>query len=219
MAQQDITIGVANQGDGDTLFAAFTKVQANFSELYTDDAGDVNSITATAPIARNSATGAVTLSLNDLGVTSGKLAANSVITDKITDLNVTTAKLANDGVTHAKLENRYTASGSITTYTGAVTVNWSAATNFVMGSSLTGAIEFDFTDFKTGQVLTIHNLTGSQTITLDSNATTSETFNKLGAKDYDGSATNALMIECISDSANAVFNYSVLTYVSDTTPS
>lgn len=199
MAQQDITIGVANQGDGDTLFAAFTKVQANFSELYTDDAGDVNSITATAPIARNSATGAVTISLNDLGVT--------------------TAKLANDGVTHAKLENRYTASGSITTYTGAVTVNWSAATNFVMGSSLTGAIEFDFTDFKTGQVLTIHNLTGSQTITLDSNATTSETFNKLGAKDYDGSATNALMIECISDSANAVFNYSVLTYVSDTTPS
>ena len=69
MAQQDITIGVANAGDGDTLFAAFTKVQANFSELYTDDAGDVNSITATAPIARNSATGAVTISLADLGVT------------------------------------------------------------------------------------------------------------------------------------------------------
>ena len=199
MAQENIDIGVANAGNGDTLFDAFTKVQNNFTDLYSDDAGDVGSITATAPIVRDSATGAVTISLADLGVT--------------------TAKLANDGVTHAKLENRYTASGSITTYTGAVTVNWSAATNFVMGSSLTGAIEFDFTDFKTGQVLTIHNLTGSQTITLDSNATTSETFNKLGAKDYDGSATNALMIECISDSANAVFNYSVLTYVSDTTPS
>jgi len=127
--------------------------------------------------------------------------------------------IANDSVEHVMLENRYTASGSITTYTGAVTVDWSLATNFVMGSSLTGAIEFDFTNFKTGQVLTIHNLIGTQTITLDSNAATSETFNKLGGNDYDGSVTNALMIECISDSANAVFNYSVLTYASDTTPS
>ena len=189
-AKQVINIGTtANDGTGSTLRDAFDICNDNFTELYSDDAGDVGSITATAPIARDSATGAVTISLLD------------------------------DGVTHAKLENRYTASGSITTYTGAVTVDWSAATNFVMGSSLTGAIEFDFTNFKTGQVLTIHNLTGSQTITLDSNAATSETFNKLGGNDYDGSATNALMIECISDSANAVFNYSVLTYVSDTTPS
>ena len=190
MAKQTINIGTtANDGTGSTLRDAFDICNDNFTELYSDDAGDVGSITATAPIARDQATGAVTISLLD------------------------------DGVTHAKLENRYTASGSITTYTGAVTVDWSAATNFVMGSSLTGAIEFDFTNFKTGQVLTIHNLTGAQTITLDSNAATSETFNKLGGNDYDGSATNALMIECISDSANAVFNYSVLTYVSDTTPS
>ena len=189
-AKQVINIGTtANDGTGSTLRDAFDICNDNFTELYTDDDGDVGSITATAQIARDSATGAVTISLLD------------------------------DGVTHAKLENRYTASGSITTYTGAVTVDWSAATNFVMGSSLSGAIEFDFTNFKTGQVLTIHNLTGSQTITLDSNAATSETFNKLGGNDYDGSATNALMIECISDSANAVFNYSVLTYVSDTTPS
>tara|TARA_B100001063_G_C16746558_1_gene547875 strand:+ start:1203 stop:1829 length:627 start_codon:yes stop_codon:yes gene_type:complete len=208
MAQENITIGAANAGGGDSLFAAFTKVQNNFTDLYNDDAGDVGSITATAPIERDSATGAVTISLANLGVTSGKLAADSVITTKI----------LNDNVTHDKLEPRYTTSGSITTYTGAVTVNWALATNFVMGSSLTGAIEFDFTNFKTGQVLTIHNLTGAQTITLDSNAATSETFNKLGENDYDGSTTNALMIECISDSANAVFNYSILTYASDTTP-
>ena len=74
MAQQDITIGAANAGDGDTLFAAFTKVQANFTELYTDDAGDVNSITATAPIERDSATGAVTISLADNGVSLAKMA-------------------------------------------------------------------------------------------------------------------------------------------------
>jgi hypothetical protein len=189
MAKQTIGIGTtANDGTGDTLRVAFDKINDNFTELYTDDAGDVGSITATAPIARDSATGDVTISLND------------------------------NGVTHAKLENRYTASGSITTYTGAVSVDWSAATNFVMGSSLTGAIEFDFTNFKTGQVLTIHNLTGSQTITLDSDAATSETFNKVGGNDYDGSATNVLIVECIDDDATAVFNYSILTYTSDTTP-
>ena len=133
-------------------------------------------------------------------------------------VNADDVQIANDGVDHTQLANRYTASGSITTYTGAVTVDWSAATNYVMGSGLTGAIEFDFTNFKTGQVLTIHNLTGSQTITLDSNAGTSEAFNKLGGNDYDGSATNALMIECIDDDATAVFNYSILTYTADTTP-
>ena len=126
--------------------------------------------------------------------------------------------LTDNTVNNNHLEARYTATGSITTYTGAVSVDWSSATNFVMGSSLTGAIEFDFTNYKTGQVLTIHNLTGSQTITLDSDAATSETFNKIGGNDYDGSSTNVLMIECIDDDATAVFNYSILTYTSDTTP-
>lgn len=131
---------------------------------------------------------------------------------------VTNARMADDAIDHDELAARYTASGSITTYTGAVSVDWSAATNYIMGSSLTGAIEFDFTGFKTGQVLTIHNLTGSQTITLDSDAATSETFNKVGANDYDGASTNVLIVECIDDDATAVFNYSILTYTSDTTP-
>lgn len=287
MAKQTINIGTtANDGTGDQLRAAFDKVNDNFTELYDDEtSGEVNSITATAPIARDSATGAVTISLNDAGVTLAKIqnvAANSVLVrdanssgvltekalattqiligdgtgmtaaalsgdvtmantgavtiandaveqamiaddavgaDQLASSAVVTASITDDNVTFDKLEARYTASGSITTYTGAVTVDWSAATNFVMGSSLTGAIEFDFTNFKIGQVLTIHNLTGSQTITLDSNAATSEVFNKLGGNDYDGSTTNALMIECISDDATAVFNYSVLTYASDATPS
>jgi len=33
MAQQPIVIGAADAGGGDTLFAAFTKVQANFDEM------------------------------------------------------------------------------------------------------------------------------------------------------------------------------------------
>ena len=57
MAKQTIGIGTtANDGTGDTLRVAFDKINDNFDELYTDDAGDVGSITATAPIARDSAT-------------------------------------------------------------------------------------------------------------------------------------------------------------------
>ena len=141
-----------------------------------------------------------------------------VTSARIADNAITNALMSDDAIDHAELAARYTTKGSITTYTGAVSVDWATATNFVMGSSLTGAIEFDFTNFKTGQVLTIHNLTGSQTITLDSDAATSETFNKVGGNDYDGSSTNVLIVECIDDDATAVFNYSILTYTSDTTP-
>ena len=61
MAQQNINIGAANQGSGDTLFDAFTKVQANFTELYIDDAGDVNSVNAGTGISVDQTTGAVTV--------------------------------------------------------------------------------------------------------------------------------------------------------------
>ena len=75
MAKQVIGTGSSpNDGTGDTIRDAFVKVNANFDELYTDDAGDVNSITATAPIERDSATGAVTISLADNGVTLAKMA-------------------------------------------------------------------------------------------------------------------------------------------------
>ena len=65
MAQQDINIGVANAGNGDTLFDAFTKVQSNFTELYSDDAGDVGSIIAGSGIAVDQATGDVTVSVDE----------------------------------------------------------------------------------------------------------------------------------------------------------
>ena len=36
MAQQNINIGVQDAKTGDSLFTAFTKTEANFTELYTD---------------------------------------------------------------------------------------------------------------------------------------------------------------------------------------
>lgn len=74
MAKQVINIGTtANDGTGDPIRDAFDKCNDNFTELYTDDAGDVGSITATAPIERDSATGAVTISLADNGIDATKL--------------------------------------------------------------------------------------------------------------------------------------------------
>ena len=228
MAKQVINIGTtANDGTGDPIRDAFDKVNDNFTELYTDDAGDVGSIVAGTGISVNQATGDVTVTNSSpnathtgdvTGATALTIGNNKVITAKILDANVTTAKIADDGVTFAKLENRYTASVTITSTSGATSVDWSTATVFKMQSACTGAKEFDFTNFKLGQVITIHNLTGGYALTLDSDAGTSEAFNKLGEKDYDGSKTNALMVECIDDSANAIFNYSILTYVSDPTP-
>ena len=126
MARIPIEIGVANAGDGNTLFDAFTAVEANFIDLYNDDTGDVRGVLGTAPIAATVASNVATVSLNDLGVTSGKLAANSVITDKITDLNVTTAKLADDSVTYDKLGNEFTTAQAVGNVSGTVTLDFSA---------------------------------------------------------------------------------------------
>ena len=126
--------------------------------------------------------------------------------------------IANDSVEHVMLENRYTAVGTISNTSGATSVDWSAAAVYKMNSALTGGIEFDFTGFKAGQVLTIYNISGSQTITLDSDASNSESFLKVGGVDYDGSATSILQVECLADGADAVFAYSVAQYASDTTP-
>jgi len=153
----------------------------------------------------------------DSNVTTGKLATDSVTTVKVLDANITTAKLAADSITFDKLAPRYTAVQSVASTSGATSIDWSTATVFVMASSLTAAIEFDFTGFKSGQVIEIYNLTGAQTITLDSDAATSEAFYKVGGIDYDGTAVNILQITCLDDSANAKFAYVVQAYVSDAT--
>ena len=62
MAIDLINVGTANQGDGDPLRDAFVKANSMFTELYSDDAGDVGSVyAATAPIEVDAATGDVTV--------------------------------------------------------------------------------------------------------------------------------------------------------------
>ena len=205
---------------------AITKVTAN---VLADNAVSASSIAdgaiATAKIADDAITTAKILDDNvttakilDDNVTTAKILDDNVTTAKILDANITTAKLADDNVTFDKLENRYTAKSTTSSTSGAISIDWSAATNFEFTASLTGATTISFTNFKQGQVIGIYGLTGSQTITLDSDAATSETFNKVGGVDYDGTETNYLQVVCVDDSADAVFNYSVATYTSSTTP-
>ena len=62
MAQQTINIGTtANDGTGDPLRTAFDKANQNFTELYSDDQGDVNSVNAGTGISVDQTTGAVTV--------------------------------------------------------------------------------------------------------------------------------------------------------------
>jgi hypothetical protein len=62
MAKQTINVGsTANDGTGDKLRDAFVKVNANFTELYSDDVGDVDSVNAGTGISVNQTTGAVTV--------------------------------------------------------------------------------------------------------------------------------------------------------------
>ena len=229
MAKQVINIGTtANDNTGDPIRDAFDKVNDNFTELYTDDAGDVNSITATAPIARDSATGAVTISLTDGGISTQKIADDAVTADKLansinTAITDNTAKvtnathtgevtgsaaltIANDAVTFAKLENRYTALSALGSGT-AFALNFSTATTFTATAS--GAATLTFSNAVQGQVIDLI-ITGNHALTF---AETGATFNKVGSTSYAGGSTNLIQIICTDDSSGAkIYHYSIATY-------
>lgn len=123
-------------------------------------------------------------------------------------------------VTHSVLEDRYTASTDISTYTGTVSFDCSSSSVFEMqGPLTTGTFIIDLTGYKKGQIITIYGLRGAQRVDLDAQGTSTNTFNKIGGTDYDdtGDSTyNILQIECVDDSStDPIFFYSLATYESD----
>ena len=196
MAKQVINIGTtANDGTGDPIRDAFDKVNDNFTELYTDDAGDVNSIIGGASISVNQATGDVTVT-ND--------APNATHTGEVTGSAALT--IANDAVTFAKLENRYTALSALGSGT-AFALNFSAATTFTATAS--GAATLTFSNAVQGQVIDLI-ITGNHALTF---AETGATFNKVGSTSYAGGSTNLIQIICTDDSTGAkIYHYSIATY-------
>lgn len=125
--------------------------------------------------------------------------------------------IENDSVTHDKLEDRYTATASISTLTGVVSFDCSNASVFKLSGDLTGAYTIDLTGYKKGQMITVYPLK-AQSVTLDAQGTSTNTFNKLAESDYDNTTSSILQIECVDDSAtDPVFFYSVATFASDST--
>ena len=128
MAREIINVGTnANDSTGDPLRTAFQKLNNMTAELYTDDASDVNSIVATAPIARNNATGIVTISLNDAGI----------VTDKIADDAVTADKLANS--INSEIAANTAKTGITSGQASAITANTSKVTNATHTGEVTGS--------------------------------------------------------------------------------
>jgi hypothetical protein len=130
---------------------------------------------------------------------------------------VTTARIADNNITHDTLENRYTAQAAISTLTGTVSFDCSTASNFKLSGDLTGAYTIDLSNYKKGQVISIWPLK-AQSVTLDAQGSSSNTFYKIGGVDYDNTTSSILQIECVDDSSTApVFFYTIATYESDST--
>ena len=198
MAKQTINIGTtANDGTGDQLRAAFDKVNDNFTELYTDDAGDVGSITATAPIARDQATGAVTISLNDAGVTFAKMqnvAANSLLVRNANSSGVLTEKALTDtqiligdgtGMTSAAL------SGDVTmANTGAVTIANDAVEQAMIADDAVGADQLASNAVVTASI-TDNNVTHDK---LENRYTAKATSTATGSQDLDASTATTFLL-------------------------
>ena len=198
MAKSTVGLGTANQGDGDPIRNAFSKLNDNHTELYS--------------LLGNGTTLSVT---GDVAISSGAATIQAG--------SVENSMLADNAVDHDELAARYTTEVTKTDTAGtggsAITLDWATGSIFHFSSSLTGAIELKFDNYKVSQVVDIYGLTGSQTITLNSTASGTEVFNKVGTTDYDGSETNHIQVICLDDSASTpVFHYTINKVTSDDTP-
>jgi len=98
MAKSTVGLGTANQGDGDPIRTAFSKLNDNHTELYAL-LGDGNTLSVTGDVAITG--GAATIQagsvensmLADDAVGADELASDAVVTASIVDDNVTPAKI------------------------------------------------------------------------------------------------------------------------------
>ena len=173
MAKQTINIGTtANDGTGDPIRDAFDKVNDNFTELYSDDAGDVNSIVAGTAISVSSATGNVTVTNSSPNAThTGDVTGSAALT------------IANDIITHAKL-------GAEFTTTGAVTTSLDFGANQVFTKTMSANTTFTYSNVGIGMVKDFI-LTGAFVPTFPSGT-------KTVAGTYDGSVSNLIQIVAIA---------------------
>ena len=135
MAINLINVGTANQGDGDPLRDAFVKANDMFTELYSDDAGDVDSV--------NGQTGVVVLDSDDVSEGATNL-YNQTHTGEVT--GATSLTIANDVISYAKMADEFTTSAVIS----ASDVDFSSAQVFT--KTLTGTTALTYSSASIGMV-------------------------------------------------------------------
>ena len=138
MAKQVINIGsVANDGTGDPLRSAFDKVNDNFTELYADDAGDVNSVNAGTGISVDQTTGAVTVTNSE---------PNATHTGDVT--GATALTIANDTIDSDRIGVQYKTNISLSS--GQDNLDFSLGQVFT--KTILGATTLTFSNAVTGDV-------------------------------------------------------------------
>ena len=138
MAKQTINVGsTANDGTGDKLRDAFVKVNANFTELYSDDAGDVNSVNAGTGISVDQTTGNVTVTNS---------APNATHTGDVT--GATTLTIANDTIDSDRIGVQYKT--NVVLGSGENNLDFSAGQIFT--KTISGATTLTFSNAVTGDV-------------------------------------------------------------------
>jgi len=191
MARQEVDVDSPDSGQGDSLRAAFVKVNDMTTEIYADSF-----------------------------VTNARLADDAVDSDQIADGAVDTVHIGDDQITHDKLSARYTEVEDIATTTGTINLDASSYAAFNLTGNV-GTATLNVQNIKTGQaidVLLSGSDLSSAVITLSDDFTTSA-INKVGTNDLDTSGTNMIQIVCIDDTdSDAILNYAIATYTSDTTP-
>lgn len=198
MAKQTIGVGSApNDNTGDFIRDAFIKVNSNFDELYSDDAGDVNSV--------NGQSGTVVLDSDDIAEGSTNL-YNATHTGDVTGSTALT--IANDVVDHDELAPRYTTTAAAVTTSGATTIDWSAHASFPI--TMGGAHTLNFSNYKKGQVIDLI-ISGAHAVTLGTVSGT-PVFNKVGSQSYDTTTTNIIQVMCTDDDSTPNFFFAIGTY-------
>jgi hypothetical protein len=177
MAKQVINIGtVANDGTGDPLRSAFDKVNDNFTELYNDDAGDVNSVSAGTGISVDQTTGAVTVTNS---------APNATHTGDVT--GATALTISSDVIDYAKLAAGYKATLDEGNISGTYALDFENYIWFV--GTMAANTTINISNFNRGDVKYML-ISGNFELTLTAGGFTG----KVVSGAYDGTVTNLIQI-------------------------
>jgi len=171
---------------------------------------------------------------NDLNIqvdTTGRLEATSfvktsgtssqiLLADGTVATSIGSSFIANDSVGYDQLTDRYTAKQDISTTTGTINLNAASYAVFELTGNV-GTATLNIQNIKKGTVIDIL-LSGSDlssaVITLSDSFTTSA-INKVGSNNLDTSGTNLIQVVCLDDNdSDAILNYAIATYTTDTTP-